>query len=134
MSCDCKKPGVAFRTTVTFVIVLLYVVSFGPACWLSSRSGFGRQELTTIYRPILMLMNIDDSPSDLIPRLTPTAPSDHGRWVTLYFYPSGIVSRYANCLAAEHWEWRFRQVFEYQPTRIVRDTDGDWEWCDAAKS
>ena len=35
-----KKPGVAFRATVVVVVVLMgYPLSFGPACWISSRTG-----------------------------------------------------------------------------------------------
>ena len=35
---DRKKPGVAFWTTVVVVMALVaYPVSFGPACWISSR-------------------------------------------------------------------------------------------------
>jgi hypothetical protein len=34
MSDECKKPGVVFWATVVVVVVpLLYVLSFGPACW-----------------------------------------------------------------------------------------------------
>jgi hypothetical protein len=30
-----KKPGVAFWATVGLVVIVLYVLSFGPACWLA---------------------------------------------------------------------------------------------------
>jgi hypothetical protein len=36
-----KKPGVAFWATVVVVVVLLYVASFGPACWLNERGFVG---------------------------------------------------------------------------------------------
>jgi hypothetical protein len=33
-----KKPGVAFWATVVVVVVLVaYPLSFGPACWITSR-------------------------------------------------------------------------------------------------
>jgi hypothetical protein len=33
-----KKPGVAFWATVAVVVVpLLYVLSFGPACWITDQ-------------------------------------------------------------------------------------------------
>ena len=31
-----KQPGVAFWAIVVVVLVLAYLVSFGPACWVSS--------------------------------------------------------------------------------------------------
>ena len=37
MSSDRKKPGVAFWATVALVVVLLYVASFGPACWMTAQ-------------------------------------------------------------------------------------------------
>jgi hypothetical protein len=37
---DRKKPGVAFWATVVVVgLPLLYVLSFGPVCWITSRMG-----------------------------------------------------------------------------------------------
>jgi hypothetical protein len=50
-----KKPGVAFWTTVVVGCLLAYPLSFGPWCWIYSRS----EELQTwqtadrIYYPIL---------------------------------------------------------------------------------
>jgi len=32
-----KKPGVALWATVVLVVLVLYVASFGPACWLTSQ-------------------------------------------------------------------------------------------------
>jgi hypothetical protein len=34
---DRKNPGAAFRATVVVVAVLLYPLSFGPACWWLSK-------------------------------------------------------------------------------------------------
>jgi hypothetical protein len=55
---DRKKPGVAFWATVVVVVALLaYPLSFGPACWISSRTGMGVYKLPTLYRPILYAMS-----------------------------------------------------------------------------
>jgi hypothetical protein len=35
---DRKKTGVAFWATVVLVAVLAYPLSFGPACWIASRT------------------------------------------------------------------------------------------------
>ena len=47
MTSNCKKPGVAFWATVVAGAVLVaYPLSFGPACWITSRldrgAGLGR--------------------------------------------------------------------------------------------
>ena len=48
---DRKKPGVAFWTTVLVAVCLAgYPLSFGPACWVSSRSE--NWKISTFYWPI----------------------------------------------------------------------------------
>jgi hypothetical protein len=41
MRSDRKKPDVAFWVTVVVVVVLALPISFGPACWITSRMNFG---------------------------------------------------------------------------------------------
>ena len=36
-------------------LTVLYVASFGPACWISSRSGTGGSVVSSAYQPILCL-------------------------------------------------------------------------------
>jgi hypothetical protein len=56
MSDDRNKPGVAFWATVALVVVLVgYPLSFGPVCWLSSRSEIGPDNVSAIYQPMLHL-------------------------------------------------------------------------------
>jgi hypothetical protein len=56
MTSDRKTPGVAFWATVVVVVVLAYPISFGPACWLMTRTGIGRRRLIpAVYRPITMI-------------------------------------------------------------------------------
>jgi hypothetical protein len=52
-----KKPGVAFWATVVPVVVLvLYPLSFGPACWINCRSDWiGSGTLSRLYRPTIRL-------------------------------------------------------------------------------
>jgi hypothetical protein len=50
---DSKKPGVAFWATVVVVVVLLYPISFGPACWITSRTTSAARWLPGFYWPIL---------------------------------------------------------------------------------
>jgi hypothetical protein len=50
-----KKPGVAFWATVVVVVVLvLYPLSFVPACWVSSRVQPNGVYVSAVYRPIIV--------------------------------------------------------------------------------
>ena len=50
---DRKKPGVAFSATVVVVLALVvYPLSFGPACWVTSRLNTGATLIPRIYKPI----------------------------------------------------------------------------------
>jgi hypothetical protein len=79
---DHRKPGVAYWATVVVVCLpLLYVLSFGPACWISSRTGMGVYKLPTLYRPILYAMSCSRSVAKLCNRYAKAgAPSDWN-WV-----------------------------------------------------
>ncbi len=55
---DRKKPGVAFWATVVVVVVLVYPLSFGPACWLARRGRISPRWTGKIFRP-LVLAGID---------------------------------------------------------------------------
>ena len=38
-----------------FGLPMLYAASFGPACWISSRTGIGSRAVSVVYQPILRL-------------------------------------------------------------------------------
>ena len=50
------------------VVVMLaaYPLSFGPACWISSRAGFGPTRIPVVYRPITLAMSSSNSISGLL--------------------------------------------------------------------
>ena len=49
-----NKPGVAYWAAVGLVVVLIgYPLSFGPACWVSSRLGWGSSAVSLIYGPAI---------------------------------------------------------------------------------
>jgi hypothetical protein len=131
-----KKVGVAYWATVVVVVGLLYIASFGPACWLTSRTGNGKNALPIMYRPVMRLMSIDDSPAELKRRVTPPSPTPFpGRFriYATYFYPQGAASKYACLWAAKDWKWRFVANVEYAPDPLVRMDQGHWEWCNSSK-
>ena len=48
-----KKPGVAFWVTVTLFAVLVgYPLSFGPACWITSRLDEPHPIFNAVYSPL----------------------------------------------------------------------------------
>jgi hypothetical protein len=54
---DRKHPGAAFWATVVLIAMLLgYPLSFGPACWITSRAVVGSPAVPTVYRPITFAM------------------------------------------------------------------------------
>jgi hypothetical protein len=57
---DGRKPGVAFWATVALVVVLVvYPLSFGPACWINGRTGVGTNAISIVYRPIIWYASND---------------------------------------------------------------------------
>ncbi len=71
----------AMRTlTAVVVLPLLYFASFGPACWLTSRTKSGASALPIIYRPLMWGMAQNDK---------------------VY----GLLNSYAELEAAQGWHW-----------------------------
>src|SRR5690348_15603930 len=79
---DRKKAGVAFWATVAVVALLLYPLSFGPACWITSRLDRGADLLPVIYRPLTWGMSAESD----------TRISRAIMW-------------YAELGAADNWQW-----------------------------
>src|SRR6516225_2853041 len=66
MTCP-KNPGVAFWATVALV-VLLYPISFGPACWLFAAKIVSFSQLSRIYEPMIVLAESRGSPGGWLAR------------------------------------------------------------------
>lgn len=50
-----RKPSAGFWITVALVVALLaYPLSFGPACWITSRVNLDGSWVNAPYRPILL--------------------------------------------------------------------------------
>jgi hypothetical protein len=63
---DRKKPGVPFWATVIVVVLLLYVASFGPACWISERTATGAGPVSVVYQPMLWFWMSTKQPGTLV--------------------------------------------------------------------
>lgn len=58
MNSDRRKPGVAFWATVAVVgLPLLYVASFGPACWLARMEVVSVTSVAHAYSPLVKVVD-----------------------------------------------------------------------------
>lgn len=73
-------PGCCFG--VLLAVLLLYPVSFGPACWIASRCGRGGGVVTSVYRPLTW--SFDNAESNVV---------------------GDALWRYAHVGATEDWRW-----------------------------
>ena|SRR5258708_2285444 len=96
-------PGPGFYVTITLVAALAYVLSIGPASWLSSRFG-GERFVTAVYRPLTWVFE--------------TAKSD--------MLENG-VNWYAGLGAAENWNWARVGHGNFGEPESV-----EWEWMETA--
>ena len=81
-----KKPGVAFWATIVVCLLLAYPLSFGPACWITSRTNTGASAIPVIYRPLTWAMS---------PAMSPDSETMFNR----------VSSWYALVGAPENWMW-----------------------------
>jgi hypothetical protein len=92
------KPGVAFWASVVVVVGLAYPISFGPACWITSRLNAGAGCLPTVYRPFIWALSPDDTDSRL----------------------NAALFWYAELAAAPYWGW--------YPAPNRNGEMVEWEW------
>jgi hypothetical protein len=106
---DRKKPGVAFWATVVIVVVLIgYPVSFGPACWLSSRFTRGADLLPLVYRPITWIMERGSSEFKIAMRsYSRSLDVDGWDWERRAIIPADGIA----CIEDVQFEWRFKHCW-----------------------
>src|SRR5436190_1847296 len=77
MSEDRKKPGWAFWTTVALCVPVLYVASFGPACWWWQNS----KQISRLYRPLLLIASGSEHARSWLERYARIKNADYvSRW------------------------------------------------------
>jgi hypothetical protein len=54
-----NHPAVFWATIALFVVLVGYPLSFGPACWVVSRTDVGTEWLPYCYRPIVSGLSND---------------------------------------------------------------------------
>lgn len=70
-----------FRRAVVAMVAppILYVASFGPACWISSHTGRGADIVSIVFQPVFSVWWNGPKPFD------------------------GLIARYATAFAARRW-------------------------------
>src|SRR5262245_44707472 len=64
---DLRRPYRPWIIGTFITLPLLYVVSFGPVCWMDQRNGFARPVISVVYRPVFgVMVRTPISPSSLI--------------------------------------------------------------------
>ena len=56
------KPTVGFWFAASLAGLLLYALSFGPACWFGERNGIATSTISTVYSPIIWLASSNKGP------------------------------------------------------------------------
>jgi hypothetical protein len=84
MTVDRKHATAGFWITVTLIVVLaLYPLSFGPACWVTSRTGIGILYLPDVYRPVLWAMSCGGVAAHLLNWYAQLGASPGWAWVDM---------------------------------------------------
>ena len=92
-----KQPGVAFWATVVVVVVLVvYPVSFGPACWLCEKGALSQRTGWTIFRPVTWLVLHGPRPVSSLIQSYAEACGDQRRTESVFTNPGRIgILQYA---------------------------------------
>jgi hypothetical protein len=114
------------------LLSVMYVLSFGPACWFCSRLGIWADVLPEVYRPILGLMHVPNY-SETITHWRSSGAATVGWKFPMPAASSSPIRWYSNLGAADGWYWycvvridpddqlRYRWVFAPPESRSIYD-------------
>src|SRR5262245_2464539 len=94
------RSGTALWLTVLVALLAIYVLSFGPACWASSRINTGAQCVSVAYRPITALRS---RPNDCRTRA------------------ATLIRWFSRLGASGGWEWVL-------VSETCSEADAKWSW------
>jgi hypothetical protein len=78
---DNRKPVWPWIVALLIGLPVLYVASFGPACWISSRINSGQRFVTIAYRPLTWGLNDShQSTLDRVLRGYASLGAAHNQW------------------------------------------------------
>jgi len=121
-----KKPTAGFRINIClFAVLAAYPLSFGPACWIASRTDRRASLLPVVYWPILKWMCWSEV-HDLASRPPGGDNWEKGSNSTLLRH--NLFSWYAEVGAREGARWLHTVRYEKsrgEPACITRE---EWRW------
>jgi len=86
----------AKRTAIGLVVVLLYPMSVGPACWVSSRMDAGASGVSVAYRPLTWGMSQGEQIAKAISWYSQLGSAQGWEWIE-----SGVAG-------TATWDWQLR--------------------------
>ena len=99
MTSDRKKPGVAFWATVVVTVVLVgYPLSFGPACWITSRLDRGASAVQIGYRPMTCMMSASERVAHALDWYARLGAAEGWFWARM-LYTDSVPNK---------WEWTWQ--------------------------
>ncbi len=78
---DERKPLWPWTVALLIGLAVLYVASFGPACWITSRTAAGASEVTAIYAPLTRGLARQNRISDALNWYATVGAKPRWRWV-----------------------------------------------------
>ena len=123
MSDDRKKPLWPWIVALLIGLPVLYVASFGPACWITSRADRGKRLLPVAYWQILKLMCWKEFRASRPPQGDFWSNGSNAAWLRGHPF-----CWYAEVGAREGAHWFYTVSYERnrgQPAPITRE---EWEW------
>lgn len=124
-----RQPAAAFWIVLAVVLPALYVASFGPACWITSRVEVGSKLLPLFYRPLIVVALRSEGQE----REVCAAYSwMEGRPERVPVEPQNLLASYARLAARAGWRWRYSAIYTID-SRVpddarVRLGDEAWRW------
>jgi len=104
MSAQQQKMGFAFWAAIVIVSALvMYPLSFGPVCWITSRANCSHEILTTIYQPVHWVwgLNAENRVGHAIRWYVQLGAADGWHWI-------GETRRDSD--GNEYWDERWRYI------------------------
>ena len=98
---DERKPLWPWIVALLFGLPVLHVLSFGPACWLTSRMNFGAGIIPVVYAPIVKCL----SSRNMTLRRTVGQVSKFGAAPDWTWRPDDEIPIRSKVVMPEHWKW-----------------------------
>jgi hypothetical protein len=96
------KLGTAFWCAVAACLLLAYALTFGPACWISERTGIGSRAISVLYSPIV--------------RAAEAGPQRAGQIIYWYASLGARPERFVSLRnGVIEWDWRINPDLELGP-------------------